>query len=79
MAKIEKEFMKRYLAPPIEGAELHKHIAVMNNRIYQIDTMKDITDQKFIQIYGQRISVRKAAFYLLNGRWPAPNFLLPWE
>lgn len=59
--------------------DLHKHIAVMNNRIYRIDTMKDITDQKFIQINSQRISVRKAAFYLINERWPARGFLLPWE
>lgn len=59
--------------------DLHKHIVILHNRIYHIKTHKDITDQKFIQIYGQRISVRKAAFYLLNGRWPAPNFLLPWE
>lgn len=63
----------------IREDDLHKHIFVLNDRIYRIDTMKDITDQKFIQIYGQRINVRKAAFYLLNKRWPAPNFLLPWE
>lgn len=79
MARIEKEFVKRYLAPPIEGAELHKHIAVMNNRIYNINTRKDITDQKIIQIYGQQINVRRAAFYLLNKRWPSAGFLLPWE
>lgn len=63
----------------IREDDLHKHIFVLNDRIYHTDTRADITDRKYLQINGQQINVRKAAFYLINGRWPARGFLLPWE
>lgn len=63
----------------IHEEDLTKHIFILDNRIYHVDTRKDITDQKYLQINGQAVNIRKAAFYILNARWPARGFLLPWE
>ena len=63
----------------IEDHDLIKHFSILNNRVYRLDTMTDITDQKYIHVDGYSYNVRKIAFYLIHGRWPARGFLLPWE
>lgn len=63
----------------IKDSDLSKHLAIMNNRIYRIDTMADVTDQQYVMFDGYAYDTRRAAFYILNARWPARGFLLPWE
>lgn len=64
---------------PIRDEELGSVIFIMDNRIYSVDTRKDITDQTYVALNGVRYNVRKVAFYLIHKRWPASGFLLPWE
>lgn len=79
MVKPRDANLKNYFIKRIEDGSWLKHIAIVDNRIYRVDTMTDVTDQKTIQIDNFRYNVRKVAFFVIHGRWPARNFLLPWE
>jgi hypothetical protein len=79
MAKVQKDLLLRHQAERIKNTEWRKHLAITNNRIYRLDTMTDVTGQKTIQIDGYEYNLRKIAFFVIHGRWPARNFLLPWE
>ena len=63
----------------VEDNEWSKHIVVMNNRVYRISDMRDITHQKRIMVNGFDHNLRRAVFFLLNNRWPSKQFSLPWE
>lgn len=66
-------------AERIKDCEWPKHIAVINNRVYRLDKMIDITDQKHLYIEGYEYNLRRVAFFIIHGRWPARQFSLPWE
>ena len=74
-----KSLGKRVETKRIEDHEWLKHIAVFDSKIYRLDTMSDITHRKRIMIEGYEYNIRKVAFYIIHGRWPSRNFILPWE
>lgn len=74
-----EKFSQSKTKQPIPTMPWTKHIAIINNRIVRIDTMKDITKQKTICIEGYEYNLRRVAFFMINNRMPSHNFLLPWE
>lgn len=63
----------------VEDHDLIKHFSILNDQIYHNDTRRNITKQQYVYIDGYSYNVRKIAFFLIHERWPAHNFLLPWE
>ena len=83
MLKIEhsraKSLAQRVETSRVKDDEWLKHVAVFDSKIYRLDTMTEITNQKTITIDGYSYSLRRIAFYVIHRRWPSRNFILPWE
>lgn len=75
----QKPLLERVSAQRIADKDWMKHIAITNNRIYRLDNMSDITEQKTLTIEGYAYNLRRIAFYVIHKRWPKRGFKLPWE
>lgn len=74
-----ESLVERINVKRIPDSDLWRYFAVINDRIFDLHRMVDITHQKTVNVDGYIYKPRNIAFYLIHHKWPGRNFKLPWE